>query len=150
MGCPKALVDSERIMTQLRSEGYDLVGSYHDADLVIVNTCGFLNEAVAESVEAIEEAMRENGKVIVTGCLGAKRHLDGTPYLTDVCPGVVGITGPGEFQKVYDLVHSALPAPAITVALSALFLSYAANLKADRSPRSCVRLVCLRSRASRS
>lgn len=111
MGCPKALVDSERIMTQLRSEGYDLVGSYHDADLVIVNTCGFLNEAVAESVEAIEEAMRENGKVIVTGCLGAKRHLDGTPYLTDVCPGVVGITGPGEFQKVYDLVHSALPAP---------------------------------------
>ena len=111
MGCPKALVDSERIMTQLRSEGYDLVGSYHDADLVIVNTCGFLNEAVAESVEAIEEAMRENGKVIVTGCLGAKRHLDGTPYLTDVCPGVVGITGPGEFQKVYDLVHSVLPAP---------------------------------------
>lgn len=111
MGCPKALVDSERIMTQLRSEGYDLVGSYQDADLVIVNTCGFLNEAVAESVEAIEEAMRENGKVIVTGCLGAKRHLDGTPYLNDVCPGVVGITGPGEFDKVYELVHHTLPAP---------------------------------------
>lgn len=111
MGCPKALVDSERIMTQLRSEGYDLVGSYQDADLVIVNTCGFLNEAVAESVEAIEEAMRENGKVIVTGCLGAKRHLDGTPYLNDVCPGVVGITGPGEFDKVYELVHRTLPAP---------------------------------------
>lgn len=111
MGCPKALVDSERIMTQLRSEGYDLVGSYQDADLVIVNTCGFLNEAVAESVEAIEEAMGENGKVIVTGCLGAKRHLDGTPYLNDVCPGVVGITGPGEFDKVYELVHHTLPAP---------------------------------------
>ena len=111
MGCPKALVDSERIMTQLRSEGYDLVGSYQDADLVIVNTCGFLNEAVAESVEAIEEAMRENGKVIVTGCLGAKRHLDGKPYLNDVCPGVVGITGPGEFDKVYELVHHTLPAP---------------------------------------
>ena len=72
MGCPKALVDSERIMTQLRAEGYDIVGSYSDADLVIVNTCGFLNEAVAESVEAINEAMRENGRVIVTGCLGAK------------------------------------------------------------------------------
>ena len=72
MGCPKALVDSERIMTQLRAEGYDIVGSYTDADLVIVNTCGFLNEAVAESVDAVNDAMHENGRVIVTGCLGAK------------------------------------------------------------------------------
>ncbi len=112
MGCPKALVDSERIMTQLRSEGYELVGSYEDADLVIVNTCGFLNEAVAESVEAINEALHENGRVIVTGCLGAKKHLDGTPYLTDeICPNVLGITGPGEFDKVYELVHRYLPAP---------------------------------------
>ena len=86
MGCPKALVDSERIMTQLRAEGYEIVGSYSEADLVIVNTCGFLNEAVAESVEAINEAMQENGKVIVTGCLGAKKHLDGTAYLDDA-PG---------------------------------------------------------------
>ncbi len=111
MGCPKALVDSERIMTELRAEGYDLVGSYHDADLVIVNTCGFLNEAVAESVEAIQEAMRENGRVIVTGCLGAKKHLDGTMYLDDVCPNVLGITGPGEFDKVISLVHQHLPKP---------------------------------------
>lgn len=111
MGCPKALVDSERIMTELRAEGYDLVGSYHDADLVIVNTCGFLNEAVAESVEAIQEAMRENGRVIVTGCLGAKKHLDGTMYLDDVCPNVLGITGPGEFNKVISLVHQHLPKP---------------------------------------
>ena len=111
MGCPKALVDSERIMTQLRAEGYDIVGSYSDADLVIVNTCGFLNEAVAESVDAINEAMHENGRVIVTGCLGAKKHLDGTPYLDDVCPDVLGVTGPGEFDKVYELVHKHLPQP---------------------------------------
>lgn len=111
MGCPKALVDSERIMTTLRAEGYELVGSYHDADLVIVNTCGFLNEAVAESVEAIQEAMRENGRVIVTGCLGAKKHLDGSMYLDDVCPNVLGITGPGEFDKVVNLVHQHLPKP---------------------------------------
>ena len=111
MGCPKALVDSERIMTQLRAEGYQIVGSYSDADLVIVNTCGFLNEAVAESVEAINEAMQENGRVIVTGCLGAKKHLDGTAYLDDVCPNVLGVTGPGEFDKVYSLVHQYLPQP---------------------------------------
>ncbi len=111
MGCPKALVDSERIITQLRAEGYDIVGDYDSADLVIVNTCGFLNEAVAESVQAIEEAMQENGRVIVTGCLGAKKRLDGSMYLNDVCPDVLGITGPGEFDKVYDLVHRHLPQP---------------------------------------
>lgn len=111
MGCPKALVDSERIITQLRAEGYDIVGDYESADLVIVNTCGFLNEAVAESVQAIEEAMQENGRVIVTGCLGAKKRLDGSMYLKDVCPDVLGITGPGEFEKVYELVHRHLPRP---------------------------------------
>ena len=111
MGCPKALVDSEKIMTQLRAEGYQIVGSYSDADLVIVNTCGFLNEAVAESLEAINEALRENGKVIVTGCLGAKKHLDGTAFLDEVCPNVLGVTGPGEFDKVYSLVHQHLPQP---------------------------------------
>lgn len=111
MGCPKALVDSERIITQLRAEGYDIVGDYDSADLVIVNTCGFLNEAVAESVQAIEEAMQENGRVIVTGCLGAKKRLDGSMYLNDVCPDVLGITGPGEFDKVYDLVRRHLPQP---------------------------------------
>ena len=110
-GCPKALVDSERIITQLRAEGYDIVGDYDSADLVIVNTCGFLNEAVAESVQAIEEAMQENGRVIVTGCLGAKKRLDGSMYLNDVCPDVLGITGPGEFEKVYELVHRHLPRP---------------------------------------
>lgn len=111
MGCPKALVDSERIITQLRAEGYDIVGDYDSADLVIVNTCGFLNEAVAESVQAIEEAMQENGRVIVTGCLGAKKRLDGSMYLNEVCPDVLGVTGPGEFDKVYELVHRYLPRP---------------------------------------
>ncbi len=111
MGCPKALVDSEVIMTQLRSEGYELVGSYSEADLVIVNTCGFLNEAVAESVDAITEAMHENGRVIVTGCLGAKKRLDGTMYLDGLFPKVLGITGPGEFDRVVELVHTHLPAP---------------------------------------
>lgn len=111
MGCPKALVDSERIITQLRAEGYDIVGDYDSADLVIVNTCGFLNEAVAESVQAIEEAMQENGRVIVTGCLGAKKRLDGSMYITEVCPDVLGVTGPGEFDKVYELVHRHLPRP---------------------------------------
>lgn len=111
MGCPKALVDSERIITQLRAEGYDIVGDYDSADLVIVNTCGFLNEAVAESVQAIEEAMQENGRVIVTGCLGAKKRLDGSMYINEVCPDVLGVTGPGEFDKVYELVHRHLPRP---------------------------------------
>ncbi len=111
MGCPKALVDSEVIMTRLRAEGYRLVGSYHNADLVIVNTCGFLNEAVAESVEAITEAINENGRVIVTGCLGSRKTLDGQNYVFAHCPKVLGVTGPGEFDKVYELVHQFLPQP---------------------------------------
>ena len=111
MGCPKALVDSEVIMTRLRAEGYRLVGSYHNADLVIVNTCGFLNEAVAESVEAITEAINENGRVIVTGCLGSRKTLDGQNYVFAHCPKVLGVTGPGEFDKVYELVFQFLPQP---------------------------------------
>ena len=75
LGCPKALVDSERILTQLRAEGYSVVPSYEAADLVVVNTCGFINEAVEESLDAIGEALRENGSVIVTGCLGARRDV---------------------------------------------------------------------------
>ncbi|VEA08217.1 Ribosomal protein S12p Asp88 methylthio transferase [Salmonella enterica subsp. enterica serovar Sanjuan] len=76
LGCPKNLVDSERILTELRTEGYDVVPRYDDADMVIVNTCGFIDSAVQESLEAIGEALNENGKVIVTGCLGAKRRSD--------------------------------------------------------------------------
>ena len=111
MGCPKALVDSEIIMTRLRAEGYRLVGSYENADLVIVNTCGFLNEAVAESVEAISEALAENGRVIVTGCLGSRKTLAGENYVLAHCPKVLGVTGPGEFDLVYELVHKYLPQP---------------------------------------
>ena len=111
MGCPKALVDSEIIMTRLRAEGYRLVGSYDNADLVIVNTCGFLNEAVAESVEAISEALAENGRVIVTGCLGSRKTLAGENYVLAHCPKVLGVTGPGEFDLVYELVHKYLPQP---------------------------------------
>ena len=77
LGCPKALVDSEQILTQLRAEGYDIVPTYHDSDLVVVNTCGFIDSAVAESLDAIGEALNENGRVIVTGCLGAKAGAGG-------------------------------------------------------------------------
>src|SRR5690554_2885227 len=89
LGCPKNLVDSERILTQLRTEGYDIVNHYHDADLVIVNTCGFIDSAVQESLDAIGEALHENGKVIVTGCLGAKDD-----EIREVHPNVLAITGP--------------------------------------------------------
>ena len=89
LGCPKNLVDSERILTELRTEGYDVVPSYDDADMVIVNTCGFIDSAVQESLEAIGEALNENGKVIVTGCLGAKED-----QIREVHPKVLEITGP--------------------------------------------------------
>src|SRR5690348_2174713 len=89
LGCPKALVDSERILTQLRAEGYDTVPSYEDAGLVIVNTCGFIDEAKAESLGAIGEALDANGKVIVTGCLGAKEQ-----EIRAVHPAVLSVTGP--------------------------------------------------------
>jgi len=104
LGCPKALVDSERILTQLRAEGYDLVQTYEDADVVVVNTCGFIDAAVAESLEAIGEAMTENGKVIVTGCLGKRADL-----IRQAHPGVLAISGPQDYQSVMDAVHAALP-----------------------------------------
>lgn len=104
LGCPKALVDSERIMTQLRAEGYQLVPSYHEADLVIVNTCGFIDSAVEESLQSIEEALAENGKVIVTGCLGAKSEM-----LQARFPNLLSITGPQAYAEVLAAVHKQLP-----------------------------------------
>ena len=104
LGCPKALVDSERILTQLRVEGYDLVQDYDDADVVVVNTCGFIDSAVAESLDAIGEAMAENGKVIVTGCLGKRSELIRGQY-----PDVLSISGPQDYDSVMSAVHTALP-----------------------------------------
>ena len=104
LGCPKALVDSERILTQLRVEGYDLVNSYDDADVVVVNTCGFIDSAVAESLDAIGEAMAENGKVIVTGCLGKRSEV-----IREAYPDVLSISGPQDYASVMDAVHAALP-----------------------------------------
>ena len=104
LGCPKALVDSERILTQLRGEGYDLVQAYDDADVVVVNTCGFIDSAVAESLDAIGEAMAENGKVIVTGCLGKRADV-----IREAHPGVLSISGPQDYASVMDAVHAAVP-----------------------------------------
>ena len=104
LGCPKALVDSEQILTQLRAEGYGITGSYEDSDLVIINTCGFIDDAIAESVDAIEEAMQRNGKVIVTGCLGSK-----SDSLLKQFPNLLGITGPHATQEVLNAVHSHIP-----------------------------------------
>lgn len=104
LGCPKALVDSERILTQLRVEGYDIVPSYDAADVVVVNTCGFIDSAVAESMDAIGEAMAENGKVIVTGCLGKRAEA-----IREAHPGVLAITGPQDYRSVMEAVHAALP-----------------------------------------
>ena len=104
LGCPKALVDSERILTQLRAEGYEISGSYEDADLVVVNTCGFIDSAVAESLEAIGEALDENGKVIVTGCLGANADTVLKAY-----PNVLAVTGPHAYEAVMQSVHTHLP-----------------------------------------
>jgi len=104
LGCPKALVDSERILTQLKVEGYEVVPTYGDADVVVVNTCGFIDSAVAESLDAIGEAMAENGKVIVTGCLGKRSEL-----IREAHPGVLSISGPQDYVSVMSAVHSALP-----------------------------------------
>ena len=104
LGCPKALVDSERILTQLRVEGYDIVPSYDAADVVVVNTCGFIDSAVAESLDAIGEAMNENGKVIVTGCLGKRSELIREQY-----PDVLSVSGPQDYGSVMEAVHAALP-----------------------------------------
>ena len=106
LGCPKALVDSERILTQLRAEGYAISPSYDGADIVIVNTCGFIDSAVEESLDAIGEALSENGKVIVTGCLGAK---DGVVRAAH--PAVLAVTGPHDTDGVLKAVHAHLPKP---------------------------------------
>ena len=107
LGCPKALVDSERILTRLRAEGYAISPDYKGADAVIVNTCGFLDSAKAESLEAIGEALAENGKVIVTGCLGAEPE-----FITGVHPKVLAVTGPQQYEQVLDAVHGAVePSP---------------------------------------
>ena len=106
LGCPKALVDSEQILTRLRAEGYDISGSYEGADLVVVNTCGFIDAAVEESLDAIGEALSENGKVIVTGCLGAREEL-----IRDLHPSVLAITGPHAAEEVMRHIRTHLPQP---------------------------------------
>jgi ribosomal protein S12 methylthiotransferase len=106
LGCPKALVDSERILTQLRAEGYEVSPTYEGADLVVVNTCGFIDSAVDESLEAIGEALDRNGKVIVTGCLGARRET-----ITARHPSVLGVTGPHAYAEVMEAVHAHAPKP---------------------------------------
>jgi hypothetical protein len=111
LGCPKALVDSEQILTQLRAEGYETAKSYDGADLVIVNTCGFIDAAVQESLDAIGEALAENGKVIVTGCLGAKKDAAGDDIIMKVHPKVLAVTGPHALAEVMDSVHLHLPKP---------------------------------------
>jgi ribosomal protein S12 methylthiotransferase len=110
LGCPKALVDSELIVTQLRAEGYATSPTYEDADLVIVNTCGFIDAAVQESLDAIGEALAQNGKVIVTGCLGAKT-AGGENFVAKVHPKVLAVTGPHAASEVLDHVHRHLPRP---------------------------------------
>jgi ribosomal protein S12 methylthiotransferase len=111
LGCPKALTDSELILTQLSAEGYATSKSYAGADLVIVNTCGFIDEAVKESLDAIGEALAENGKVIVTGCLGAKAADDGGNLVRQVHPKVLAVTGPHATAEVMSAVHTHLPKP---------------------------------------
>jgi ribosomal protein S12 methylthiotransferase len=128
LGCPKALVDSERILTRLRAEGYAISAEYRGADAVIVNTCGFLDSAKAESLAAIGEALTENGRVIVTGCLGAEPE-----YITGAHPKVLAVTGPHQYEAVLDAVHAAVPArpdpfidllPASAVSLTPRHYSY--------------------------
>ena len=106
LGCPKALVDSERILTQLRSEGYALVPDYNNADMVVINTCGFIDSAVQESLDTIGEALHENGKVIVTGCLGAD-----SDKVLQAYPDVLAVTGPHAYEEVMGAIHTHLPAP---------------------------------------
>lgn len=109
LGCPKASSDSEAILTRLRAEGYEISGNYDGADLVVVNTCGFIDAAVEESLDAIGEALAENGKVIVTGCLGAKKDAAGRDIVTTAHPSVLAVTGPHATQEVMDAVHNYLP-----------------------------------------
>ncbi|WP_404948036.1 30S ribosomal protein S12 methylthiotransferase RimO [Saezia sanguinis] len=111
LGCPKALTDSEVILTQLSAEGYATSPSFAGADLVIVNTCGFIDDAVKESLDTIGEALAENGKVIVTGCLGARTNDKGGNWVKEVHPSVLAVTGPHALQEVMDVVHEHLPKP---------------------------------------
>ncbi|WP_372866467.1 30S ribosomal protein S12 methylthiotransferase RimO [Pseudomonas sp.] len=104
LGCPKALVDSERILTQLRMEGYEVVSTYQDADVVVVNTCGFIDSAKAESLDVIGEALAENGKVIVTGCMGVEESA-----IRNVHPSVLSVTGPQQYEQVLNAVHEVVP-----------------------------------------
>jgi ribosomal protein S12 methylthiotransferase len=108
LGCPKALVDSERILTQLRLEGYEVVPSYEDANIVVVNTCGFIDSAKQESLDAIGEALAENGKVLVTGCMGANAE-----EITRAHPNVLGVTGPHAYEEVVGQVHDFVPPPVL-------------------------------------
>ena len=109
LGCPKALVDSEQILTRLRAEGYLTVNQYKQADLVIINTCGFIDSAVQESLDTIAEALKENGRVLVTGCLGARQNEDGSSFVAGMHPKVLAVTGPHATQEVLDIVHEHLP-----------------------------------------
>lgn len=111
LGCPKALVDSERILTQLKVEGYEVSASYEGADLIVVNTCGFIDSAVQESLDAIGEAIHANGKVIVTGCLGSKNGNEGRDLITSLHPKVLAVTGPHATEEVMQAVHVHLPKP---------------------------------------
>src|SRR5258705_8530689 len=111
LGCTKALVDSERILTQLRAEGYLISPSYGDADLVVVNTCGFIDAAVEESLATIGEALAENGKVVVTGCLGAKAGEGGGNLVRQMHPSVLAVTGPHATEEGMDAGHAHFPNP---------------------------------------
>lgn len=111
LGCPKALVDSELILTQLSAEGYETSKDYAGADLVVVNTCGFIDSAVEESLSAIGEALAENGKVIVTGCLGARKNADGSDLIQSIHPKVLAVTGPHATDEVMQAIHQHLPKP---------------------------------------
>jgi ribosomal protein S12 methylthiotransferase len=111
LGCPKALTDSELILTQLSAEGYETSRSFQGADLVIVNTCGFIDDAVKESLDTIGEALADNGRVIVTGCLGAREGAGGANLVRSIHPSVLAVTGPHATQEVMDAVHAHLPKP---------------------------------------
>lgn len=110
LGCPKALVDTEKLVTHLRVEGYEVASDYASADLVVVNTCAFIDAAVAESLDAIAEAMKENGRVLVIGCLGGKKAVDGGNWLAERFPDLIGVVGPDQVDRAMDLIRKALPA----------------------------------------
>ena len=110
LGCPKALVDTEKLVTRLRVEGYEVASDYASADLVVVNTCAFIDAAVAESLDAIAAAMKENGRVLVIGCLGGKKAVDGGNWLAERFPDLIGVVGPDQVDRAMDLIRKALPA----------------------------------------